>query len=236
MLVVDEAGDLKKGTNTVGVQRQYTGSAARTENCQVAVYLTYAAAGGHTLIDRALYLPQHTWATDPARRAKAGVPDTVELATRPALATSLIEAALDADVPASGVAGDGVYGADPNLRQALHDRQIGYVLAVGCNRQVPTEARKVRVDALTAALPPRAWHKMSASPGSKGHRWFFSALIATTERPDIGGCHVLVRRTDNTHELAFHRCYSPTPVPPHLYVRVAGGGGRSRNRSRPAKA
>lgn len=222
VLVVDETGDLKKGTNTVGVQRQYTGTAGRTENCQVAVYLTYAAARGHTLIDRALYLPQHTWATDPQRRTKAGVPDTVEFATKPALATTLVEAALDADVPASWVAGDEVYGADPNLRKALHNRQIGYVLAVGCNRQVPTAAGKIRVDALAENLPPRSWHKMSAGAGSKGHRWYSWALIATTERPDVGLCHVLVRRNDSSGELAFYRCYSPAPVPLNQYVRVAG--------------
>ena len=221
-MVVDETGDLKKGTNTVGVQRQYTRTAGRTENCQVAVYLTYAAARGHTLIDRALYLPQHTWANDPDRRARAGVPDTVEFATKPALATTLIEAALDAGVPASWVAGDEVYGADPKLRQALQDRQIGYVLAVGCNRQVPTAAGKIRVDALTAALPPRAWHTMSAGAGSKGDRWYSWALIATTEHPAVGVCQVLVRRNDSTHELAFYRCYSPTPAPLHQLVRVAG--------------
>ena len=66
MLVVDETGDLKKGTGTVGVQRQYTGTAGRTENSQVTVWLTYATAAGHGLIDRALYLPR-CWTGDPVR-------------------------------------------------------------------------------------------------------------------------------------------------------------------------
>lgn len=222
VLVVDETGDLKKGTNTVGVQRQYTGTAGRTENCQVAVYLTYAAAGGHTLIDRALYLPQHTWATDLARRDRAGVPETVEFATKPAQAASMIEAALDADVPASWVAGDEVYGADPNLRKALQNRGIGYVLGVGCNRTVPTAAGKARVDVLTADLPTQAWQRLSAGAGSKGERYYSWALIDTTEHPRVGSCHVLVRRNDSTKEFAFYRCYSPTPVPLNTLVRVAG--------------
>lgn len=222
VLVVDETGDLKKGTNTVGVQRQYSGTAGRTENCQVAVYLTYAGSRGHTLIDRALYLPEQTWANEPARRERAGVPATVEFATKPALATTLIEAALDADVPASWVAGDEVYGADPNLRQALQDRLIGYVLAVGCNRRVPTAAGDIRVDELTANLPKRAWQRLSAGAGGKGDRWYSWALIATTEHPEVGICHVLVRRNDRTKELAFYRCYSPRPVPLHELVRVAG--------------
>ena len=73
VLVVDETGDLKKGLATVGVQRQYTGTAGRTENAQVTVWLTYATAAGHGLIDRALYLPR-CWTDDPDRRAAAGVP------------------------------------------------------------------------------------------------------------------------------------------------------------------
>jgi SRSO17 transposase len=108
--VVDETGDLKKGTGTVGVQRQYTGTAGRIENSQVAVYLSYVAPGGHALIDRALYLPR-SWADDRARRTAAGVPTEVEFATKPALALWMSLAALDAGVPASFVAGDEVYGA-----------------------------------------------------------------------------------------------------------------------------
>src|SRR4051794_41978146 len=73
VLVIDETGDVKKGTQTVGVQRQYTGTAGRIENSQVAVYLAYAARDGHALIDRELYLPQ-SWTDEPARCAAAGVP------------------------------------------------------------------------------------------------------------------------------------------------------------------
>src|SRR3984957_938252 len=74
VLVVDEPGDLKKGRCSAGVQRQYTGTAGRIENSQVAVYLTYAAPRGHALIDRELYLPK-SWTSDPARRRAAGIPD-----------------------------------------------------------------------------------------------------------------------------------------------------------------
>lgn len=83
MLVVDETGDLKKGNDTVGVQRQYTGTAGRIENAQVAVYLAYAGARGHALIDRELYLPR-CWTADPGRMAAAGVPDDIEFLTKPA--------------------------------------------------------------------------------------------------------------------------------------------------------
>src|SRR3954467_5226732 len=124
VLVVDATGDVKKGAATVGVQRQYTGTAGRIENSQVAVYLTYAAKGGHALIDRELYLPK-SWTADPARCAAAGVPADVGFATKPALATAMLTRAVDAGVPARWVAGDEVYGADPDLRVQLEARRIG---------------------------------------------------------------------------------------------------------------
>ena len=127
VLVVDETGDLKKGTSTVGVQRQYTGTAGRIENAQVAVYLTYAGGRGHAMIDRELYRPK-SWTTDPERCTAAGVPDDVGFATKPALARVMIARALDAGTPARWVAGDEVYGTDPTLRAELQARQVGYVL------------------------------------------------------------------------------------------------------------
>ncbi len=125
VLVVDETGDLKKGTATVGTQRQYTGTAGRVENAQVAVYLTYAGRAGHAMIDRELYLPR-SWTSDPDRCAAAGVPEGVEFATKPALAQAMIVRALEAEVPARWVAGDEVYGADPALRANLEARELGY--------------------------------------------------------------------------------------------------------------
>lgn len=221
VLVVDETGDVKKGTKTVGVQRQYSGTAGRVENCQVAVYMTYTSSRGHALIDRALYMPR-SWTDDQARRTDAGVPEAVDFATKPALAEAMIRAALDAGVPASWVAGDEVYGADPNLRSMLHDRGIGYVLAVGCDRRVPTAAGMLRVDQIAAGLPKRAWQRLSAGAGTKGPRMYSWAWITTTETPQTGSCTVLVRRNDTTGELAYYRCYSPTPVTLGEVVRVAG--------------
>src|SRR3954469_5940554 len=90
VVVVDETGDLKKGTCTVGVQRQYTGTAGRIENSQVAVYLTYAAPRGYAFVDRELYLPK-AWTEDTDRCTAAGVPQEVAFATKPALAKAMIE-------------------------------------------------------------------------------------------------------------------------------------------------
>src|SRR3954470_5776003 len=185
VLVIDETGDVKKGTRTVGVQRQYTGTAGRIENAQVAVYLTYAARSGHALIDRELYLPR-SWSDDPARCAAAGVPADVGFATKPALARVMLDRALDAGVPARWVAGDEVYGADPGLRAALETRRVGYVLAIAGNRRLPTAAGPIRADALAAALPRRAWQRLSAGPGAKGQRYYDWAWLElpAPARPD----------------------------------------------------
>ena len=227
VLVVDETGDLKKGDCTVGVQRQYTGTAGRIENAQVAVYLTYAGARGHAMIDRELYLPR-SWTSDPDRLDRAGVPEDIEFATKPALAAGMLLRALNAGVAARWVAGDEVYGADPLLRAELEARRVGYVLAIGCDRRIPTAAGLLRADEITAGLPRRAWQRLSAGAGAKGHRFYDWALIThpdPTDRADPGDPQcwwLLVRRHRGTGELAFYRCYAPNVVPLRELVRVAG--------------
>ena len=224
ILILDETGDVKKGMHSVGVQRQYTGTAGRIENAQVAVYLTYAAPRGHALIDRALYLPR-CWAEDPDRCDNAGIPENRRgFATKPTLAAALVTRAISAKVPAAWVAADEVYGADPRLRAAIRGHGLGYVLAVAANRRVPTQAGPIRVDRLPAHLPRRAWQKQSAGAGSHGPRIYSWAWIALLPEDDTDtGCHyLLIHRNDATGELAYLRCYSPRPVTLHTLIRVAG--------------
>ena len=219
-LVVDETGDVKKGTATVGVQRQYTGTAGRVENAQVVVYLTYAAPAGHALIDRELYLP-NSWITDNERSAAAGVPEGTTFATKPALAWRMIGRALDAGTPAAWVTGDEVYGGDPGLRASLEKRQLGYVLAVAKSHTVATATGPIRADALAQRLPPGSWQRLSAGAGAKGQRWYDWAWIAI--EPGGPGCRwLLIRRNRHTRELAFYRCYARRPVPLAVLVKVAG--------------
>lgn len=225
VLVADETGDLKKGNATVGVQRQYTGTAGRIENAQVGVYLVVASSRGHAFIDRELYLPK-VWAGDARRRADAGVPDDVEFATKPALAVAMLERALDDAVPARWFAGDEVYGQDPALRARLRSRGLGYVVAVASSHQVRTGigARRAVDLAVRAHLP---WHRLSAGAGARGHRWYDWALIdldpADRDHDQHGGRHaLLVRRNTATGELAFYRTWTPEPVPLATLVTVAG--------------
>ncbi|MGW2786619.1 IS701 family transposase [Streptomyces populi] len=222
VLVVDETGDLKKGTATVGVQRQYTGTAGRIENAQVAVYLVYSADRGHAAIDRALYVPR-SWTEDPGRCRSAGIPDGLAFATKPQLAARMVERALDAGTPARWVAGDEVYGDNPHLRTVLEHRRTGYVLAISSTHPVITHAGKFQARTLAARIPKRAWQRLSAGAGVKGERYYDWAQIEVHGPASrFGQWCLLVRRNRRTGELAFYRCFSPHPVPMSELVRVAG--------------
>jgi SRSO17 transposase len=171
------------------VQRQYTGTAGRIENAQVAVYLGYAAPAGHALIDRELYLPR-SWTDDPGRCRAAGIPDAAGFATKPQLAWRMIERAIGAKVPFTWFAADEVYGDNGPLRASLEGRRISYVLAVSCDHRVPAGAgHAIRADKLAARLPGRAWQRASAGKAPK-------ATATTTGPgspsaipvPDAAGC------------------------------------------------
>jgi SRSO17 transposase len=230
VLVVDETGDVKKGTATVGVQRQYTGTAGRIENAQVAVYLVYAAPRGYAFIDRALYLPR-SWTDDPGRCHDAGVPADAGFATKPALALAMISRAVAAGAPARWAAGDEVYGNDPKLRKGIAGHGLGFVLAVAKDHQIPTAAGPRRAIDLAVCLPDGAWQQMSAGDGAKGPRLYDWALVQTTD-PALpadgqGANWLLIRRPVRTPpgakaQYAFYRAHAPGPVPLHALVSVAG--------------
>jgi SRSO17 transposase len=225
VLVVDETGDLKKGVCSVGVQRQYTGTAGRIENSQVAVaFLAYATDAGHAFIDRELYLPK-VWAADTGRREVAGVPGDLRFATKGELAARMVARALGAGVAAGWVTGDEVYGQSPDLRNEVESRQVGYVLAVASSHRVTLGTDVRRADQVAAALPTRAWQCMSAGVGAKGHRFYSWALVdidRDVNRDQGGHRWLLIRRNRSTGELAFYRCYSPHPVSLAALVKVAG--------------
>lgn len=227
VLVVDETGDLKKGVHTVGVQRQYTGTAGRIENAQVGVFLAYASRHGHTLIDRRVYLPK-SWTDDHQRCEQAGIPDGIAFATRSELADDMITAAVQALVPARWVAADEAYGNNTWLRGELRKLRLGYVLAVSRDHLVPIDAGKTRcrADRLADNLPATAWTRRSAGDGSKGPRfydWAWLADVGADGDPDDDGRHsLLIRRNNTTGELAFYRCWTPEPATLAQLVRVAG--------------
>jgi SRSO17 transposase len=166
VLVVDETGFLKKGSKSAGVQRQYSGTAGRIENCQVGVFLAYASPSGHALIDRELYLPEG-WLSDRPRCRVAGIPEQVEFHTKPQLARVMLERALDAGVPCGWVTADEVYGGDGRLRRWLEDRDVPQVLAVKRSQALwSLRLRQERAAKLAGQLPARAWRQLSAGAGA----------------------------------------------------------------------
>ena len=189
------------------VARQYTGTAGRVENCQVGVFLAYAAPdGSRALIDRELYLPKK-WAEDGDRCRAAGIGDGVAFATKPQLAKTMIGRAVAAGVPFKWVTGDEAYGGNPGQREWLEKEEIPYVLAVACNDDDRHAAGPKRADRLAALVPAAAWQRLSCADGSKGPRLYDWAMVAA----DSGGHWLLVRRSlqpgeKGELELAFYRC------------------------------
>lgn len=222
VLVLDETGFLKKGDRSVGVYRQYSGTAGRIENCQVAVFLGYAGRRGHALIDRALYLPA-PWAADAARRAAAGVPEGVAFATKPKLGRALLERALAAGVPCAWVAADSVYGADSALRRWLEARPLGYVLAVTSGQQLAATGVYERVDDIADALPAAAWRRLSAGDGAKGPRLYDWAHVRLRGAAPGWEAGLLVRRSvARPDERAYYLTHVPNGTTLAALVRVAG--------------
>lgn len=214
VLVVDETGFLKKGTHSVGVARQYSGTAGRIENCQIGVFLAYASRLGQALIDRRLYLPE-AWAADRARRQRVQVPETVSFATKPQMACDLISAALDAGVPCAWVLADALYGSDSRLRRMLEARHQPYVLAVRSNQPLRLLTAEglllTNPEELADELPPKAWCPLAAGEGSKGIRLYDWARIALPWTVDEGFEHcVLIRRNrQDPDALAYYLVFAP---------------------------
>lgn len=223
VLVVDETGFLKKGAKSVGVQRQYSGTAGRIENCQVGVFLAYATAAGRTFIDRELYLPKE-WAAHAARRAEAGVPEEVEFATKPQLARRMIERALAAGVPFRWVTGDEVYGRDRRLRVWLEEQGVSYCIAVGSDEYVWLDFRQHRIKSLLGKIPGEAWHVLSCGAGAKGERLYewagvelLSFMLGDKRR------WLLVRRKiGEPRELAYYVVFADAETTLEEMVTVAG--------------
>lgn len=224
VLVVDETGFLKKGKHSVGVKRQYSGTAGGIENCQIGVFLAYASERGYALVDRALYLPKD-WVEDQARRQETHIPEAVGFATKPQLARMLLERALAAGMPHQWVTGDCIYGDDWRLRTWLERQRQWYVVGVTRDHLLYYDGARQRYDDIAATLPPQAWQQLSCGRGSKGERLYEWALVPwrNVDYPDDELHAFLVRRhpTDPTQE-AYFRVFAPVGTPLQTLVQVAG--------------
>ncbi|MFT3767888.1 MAG: IS701 family transposase [Minicystis sp.] len=207
--VIDDTGFVKKGTASVGVQRQYSGTAGKVENCQIGVFLGYASERGQVLLDRALYLPA-SWCEDAARRERAHVPKAVRFHTKPQLALRMLRRAWRRDVPMTWVTADEAYGDDGSFRAALDEAEQLYVLCVSSTTKAwatPLEAvaapgserprmgrprtrywllpgapQPQTVKAITASWPATQWHRLALQQGEKGPIEYDWACVRVTER------------------------------------------------------
>jgi SRSO17 transposase len=219
VLILDETGFVKKGGKSAGVQRQYSGTAGRIENCQIGVFLGYASRYGRALIDRALYLPEG-WSGDQKRRGEAGIPDEIGFVTKPKLGLAMLERARAAGVPFAWVAADSVYGADHALRRWLQDKGLGYVLAV-------TRAQRLgfgRVEDRVAVLTADDWHRLSAGDGAKGPRLYDWAYLpyGSDAAPGWEKGLLIRRRLAETDKLAFYLTHAAHGTALVDLVRIAG--------------
>ena len=246
----DETGFPKKGTKSVGVQRQYSGTRGRTDNCQIGVFANYSSSKGHAFMDRRLFLPAE-WAADAARRKAAGVPEDVVFRTKPELALEMVAQAVTDGVPFRWVGGDSVYGDNPTFVQGVRALGKWYVLDIACDTPVWTEPPQVipadqrprprrdrpptqplvvgtrrRVDEIAAALPATAWQRVVVGEGSQGPRRYDYAEVAVwfceDERPGPPE-RLLVRRSlGQSAELKYHRSDAPVSVPLAKVAQVRG--------------
>ena len=247
--VVDETGFLKKGTKSAGVQRQYSGTAGKRDNCQLGVFLTYATAHGHAFLDRRLYLPE-SWCDDPQRCAEAKIPADVVFQTKPQQAVEMLRHAWSLGVPMRWVTGDEVYGEAPYLRDAVAESGRWYVLAVRAhssvwverpevavpawsgigrkptNEQVVDEnAAPVSIPALVASWPESRWQRLEVAEGEKGPRlydWACQRIVENQDQLPGRDGWLLVRRSPTSPEdLAFYLSNAPAETELLTLAQVA---------------
>ncbi|MCA1682208.1 MAG: IS701 family transposase [Actinobacteria bacterium] len=220
ILIADPTGFPKKGTKSVGVQRQYSGTLGKVDNCQIGTFLAYVnSARDRVLLDRRLYLPKESWIADPARCAEAGVPSDVAFTTRPEQVREMIEAARAAAVPFAWFTADEEFGQNPGLCDYLETSQIPYVMAVPKNTQFTDSAGKtVQLDTLAKRIRRNEWQRRACGIGSKGPRVYDWALLHSAQDTH----QYMIRRSLDDGELAFYHCHNPHHAGFTELVQVAG--------------
>lgn len=220
VLIADPTGFAKKGTKSAGVQRQYSGTLGRVDNCQIGTFLAYVnSAGDRVLLDRELYIPEKSWFGDPDRCAEAAIPADLEFATRPAQVIDMIERAVQASVPFAWITADEEFGQNPGLRDYLETAGIAYVMTIPKTTEfIDATGREITVKNLAEKISPNAWQRRSCGIGTKGYRVYDWAVINSAQ----SGHQYMIRRSIDDGELAFYHCHNPRHESVGELVRVAG--------------
>jgi len=228
--VIDESSFVKRGCESVGVQRQWCGRLGKEENCQVGVFLLGVTPAGNALLDHQLYLPK-PWADDPVRRKKTRVPMEVTFQTKPQIAAALVARST---VSFDWVTADEGYGRDGTFLDALEQSQQRYLVEIPCNtvvwttppmRQTPDEfVRQVRH--LVMMIPSRAWEVIKLREGAKGPVAFeFTRLRVWSVRHRRAGppLWLLIRRSlERTPEIKFYFSNAAADTPLRTMAQVTG--------------
>jgi len=222
VLVVDDTGFVKQGKKSCGVQRQYTGTVGKTENCQVGVFLTYYSSLGHAAIDSRLYLPLE-WCENKVKRGEAGIPEAVKFRTKPQMAHEMVCKATEAGVPYTWVTGDCAYGDYDMMREWLEDNGKCYVMCVSMKEYVNYDGGKVCVGGIVKNLPSEDWFEASCGDGSKGARVYDWLTLETGSMRDGKKHTLLFRRSKSAPtEIQAYICYAPADTPNQKLVEIAG--------------
>lgn len=222
-LVIDDTGFLKKGKMSVGVNRQYTGTAGRVENSQVGVFVSWKTNKGHALIDRELYIPEE-WFKDRDRCEKAGIPEAQTFMTKNELAIKMYERVRRNGHNPAWVTADEAYGRDIKFRNDLESVDQSYVLAIGKDHMVQNDLLRLNVDTWFNKIKDRKWHRLSCGKGSKGERLYDWYLFKRTE-PCMKGFerHILIRRNiEKPEEVAYYTTFAPVGTTLQELINVAG--------------
>lgn len=223
VLIVDQTGFLKKGSRSAGVQRQYSGTAGRVENCQVGVFAAYASTKGHVFIDRQLYLPK-SWTDARDRCLAAGIADDVEFATKPRMAIDMVARAQAPRVLFAWVTADEIYGQAKYLRIWLEEHDIAHVLAIkASNDLVGCGLKRFNAREAIAALPKRRGDGCRPGPAPRAARIPLGMVpIRPWWRPGRGHWLLARRFIARPDEIAYYVCFGPRRTRLHHLATVAG--------------
>jgi SRSO17 transposase len=196
VLIFDETGFVKKGDDSVGVDKQYCGTIGKVENCQVGVFAAYASPHGYALLDKRLYIPEKWFSGDYAQKwNKCKVPEEQSFKTKPQLAMEMLEnIRKDGQVPFKYVLGDSIYGSSPDFIEAVEKIPgVSYFVSVPSDTQCwlktpvtrtktyryrgktkkkrvlePTEKKPITIEDLAQSIRNFFWYRRKVSEGSKG--------------------------------------------------------------------
>lgn len=223
IFVVDETGFLKKGIESAGVKRQYSGTAGRIENCQIGVFASYRTDIGHAFIDRELYIPKE-WIDNPDRCKKARISTDKEFLTKPALATNMYIRFIQNGNKPSWVTADEAYGRDRKFKSNLEEHMQPYVLAVPKDERVLIQLRKLKAQQWYNKLSPDNWQCLSCGNGNKGKRLYNWTTLARTEICQSGfKRYLLIRQSlSDSEDIAFYTVFCKEDASLQEMVNIAG--------------